>query len=149
MKAIAIDLGGSHAVCAVVNGGAIVASQNVPVGDASRFARLLPDLEQGIGGLLEQCGLAARDCAGIAVSFPGIVDPFSGRIFSTPKGKYDDSPTVDLAGWSRERFGLPLRIENDARMALLGECYCGAAQGSGDTVMITPVPRDRKSTRLN
>src|SRR5258706_6097009 len=39
--------------------------------------------------------------------------------------------------WSRQDFGLPLRIENDARMALLGERYAGAARGFDDVVMTT------------
>ena len=34
-------------------------------------------------------------------------------------------------------MGLPFVIENDARMALLGECYAGAAQGETDVVMVT------------
>jgi glucokinase len=137
MKAISIDIGGSHAVCAVIEGARILAAQRIGVADASSFASLLPELTSAAGALLRECGLAAADCAGVAVSFPGIVDPFSARIFSTPKGKYDDSASVDLQQWSRERFGLPLRIENDARMALLGERFCGSLQGCGDAVMLT------------
>ena len=137
MRALAIDIGGSHAVCAVVDDRSILAAETVPVGDASRFATLLPELAAAACSALRACGLATSDCVGVAVSFPGIVDPFSGRIFSTPKGKYDDSSAVDLQQWSQTCFGLPLRIENDARMALLGERYCGAAQGCGDVVMLT------------
>lgn len=137
MKAIAIDIGGSHAVCAVVDDRRILAAERVPVPDTSSFAMLLPDLHAAAAAALQSCGLRAVDCAGIAVSFPGIVDPFSARIFSTPKGKYDDSNTVDLKAWSSQCFGLPLRIENDARMALLGERYCGGLAGCDDAVMIT------------
>lgn len=137
MKAIAIDIGGSHAVCALVDDRRILAAERISVGDARCFARLLPALAATATGLLQRCGLATGDCAGVAVSFPGIVDPFSGRIFSTPKGKYDDSSAVNLPQWSQECLGLPLRIENDARMALLGERYCGAARGCDDAVMVT------------
>jgi glucokinase len=137
MHAIAIDIGGSHAVCAIVEDGRILASETLPVGDASRFAILVPELTAAIRRALASSSLPASACAGIAVSFPGIVDPFSAKIFSTPKGKYEDSSSVDLAAWSRDSFGLPLRIENDARMALLGECYCGGAQGCQDAVMLT------------
>jgi glucokinase len=137
MKAIAIDVGGSHAVCAVVDDRTILAAERISVGDASCFARLLPDLAAAAAGILQRCGLTAGDCAGVAVSFPGIVDPFSARIFSTPKGKYDDSHSVDLRHWSLECFGLPLRIEADARMALLGERFCGALQGCDDAAMLT------------
>jgi glucokinase len=36
-----------------------------------------------------------------------------------------------------EEFGIPLRVENDARMALLGEHYAGSAKDSDDVVMMT------------
>lgn len=137
MRAISIDIGGSHAVCAIVDDRRIVAAETLPVGDATCFAMLLPELAAAVSSVFRAAGLRAADCAGVAVSFPGIVDPFSGRIFSTPKGKYDDSSSVDLQGWSRACFGLPLRIENDARMALLGERYCGAAQNCDDALMLT------------
>ncbi len=137
MKAIAIDIGGSHAVCAVVDDNRILAKESVSVAGARRLERLLPELAAAGERLLRCCGLEACDCAGVAVSFPGIVEPLSGRIFSTPKGKYDDASSVDLRGWSEQRFGMPLRIENDARMALLGEHYCGAARAYDDAVLIT------------
>lgn len=135
-KAIAIDVGGSHAACAIVEESRILAADHFPVGNASCFRTLLPHLADRIAALLKGCGFEARDCAGIAISFPGIVDP-AGRIFSTPKGKYDDSNAVDLPAWSRAQFGLPLRIDNDARMALLGERHYGAARGFDDVVMVT------------
>ena len=137
MKAISIDIGGSHAVCAAIEDARILAARRIDVVDASSLAALLPELGAAAGAVLREGNLAAADCAGVAVSFPGLVDPFSARIFSTPKGKYDDSANVDLPQWSRERFGLPIRIENDARMALLGERYCGSLCGCDDAVMLT------------
>ena len=71
------------------------------------------------------------------MSFPGIVDPFIGQILSTPRGKYDDSCDLDLPAWCREHFALRFRVENDARMALLGERYAGAARGFDDVVTVT------------
>src|SRR6266542_1642514 len=137
MKALAVDVGGSHATCAVVEERQIVASERLPIPHAGAFAGLLPGLADILRNLLSGCRLAASDCAGVGLSFPGLVDPSAGRILSTPKGKYDDSSALDLAAWSRECFALPLRIENDARMALLGERSCGAARDFDDVVMIT------------
>src|SRR6202012_5934197 len=48
-----------------------------------------------------------------------------------------DAIHLDLNGWCRETFGVDLRIENDARMALLGEQYAGTAQDVRDAVMMT------------
>jgi glucokinase len=70
------------------------------------------------------------------LGFAGLVDTKTGQVLSTNE-KYDDALGVDLPAWSRDSFGLPFRIENDARMALLGEVYAGAARGVADVVMIT------------
>jgi len=59
-----------------------------------------------------------------------------GKVLSTPRGKFEDAPDIDLAGWAKERFGLRLVMENDARMALLGEHAAGAAQNCMDVVIV-------------
>ena len=44
---------------------------------------------------------------------------------------------IDLRTWSRAELGLPLAIENDARMAVIGEWQAGAGRGSDNVVMMT------------
>jgi glucokinase len=74
--------------------------------------------------------------SGIGVGFCGLVDSRIARIVGTNK-KFDDGPSLDLPHWAREALGLRLEIENDARMALLGEQFAGAARGFDDVVMFT------------
>jgi glucokinase len=83
-----------------------------------------------------RAGSPVQDCVGVAFSFCGLVDPVRRRITST-NAKYDDAPSIDLDAWARSEFDLPLRIENDARLALLGERQAGAAVGFDDIVMVT------------
>jgi glucokinase len=71
------------------------------------------------------------------VAFPGIVDPRSNRIISSPKDKYDDGATIDLNDWSEQTFDIPARVENDAHAALLGEWQFGAGKGVDNFIMIT------------
>jgi glucokinase len=97
---------------------------------------VLPAIEDVFRKLVKQQSLSFDNFSGIAVGLAALVDSRAGRILST-NGKYDDAKDTDLATWSREAFGLSLRIENDARMALLGECYGGAARGFFDVVMMT------------
>ncbi len=136
MKALAADLGGSHARCAVVEDRAIVAQQALVMDGAESLASVLPLLAASLKALAKRAGWALADCGGVALSFCGIVDSRQNRILATNK-KYDDAPAIDLAAWARREFGLALRAENDARMALLGEWHAGAAQGCNDTVMFT------------
>ncbi|MFZ0522354.1 MAG: ROK family protein [Candidatus Acidiferrales bacterium] len=136
MKALAIDFGGTHATCGLVEDRTILAHKTVETDRARSLRAVLPQIREAFHHLITGHRTTFSACAGLAVGFAGIVDSRAGRILAT-NDKYADASNVDLAAWSREIFGLPLRIENDARMALLGECYGGAAQGSGDVVMMT------------
>lgn len=129
-------MGGTHIGCAVVCDQQIAACASIECEGAGDLASLLPLLRDTLLRLLQQAGACAANCGGLAIGFPGIVDARTGRILSTLK-KYEDAMRLDLAAWSREAFGLALRMENDARMALLGEQYAGAARDSHDIVIMT------------
>jgi glucokinase len=133
MNYIGIDVGGSHISCALVNGTTIAAKRHIDVSDNSSLTALLPALEDLICAPLTR--RENRECQGIALSFCGIVDNLAGRIIQT-NGRYRDAPDIDFPEWARRRFGLALRIENDARTALLGEWVVGAARDFDDVVMI-------------
>ena len=133
---LAVDLGGRHGSCALVFAGRVLGCETIPLDSGAGLAAALPLLAESLGGLLAQAPAAALPCAGIGFSFCGLVDPSRCRILST-NGKYDDGPRIDLAGWARDRFGLLLRLENDARTALLGERYAGAGRGFDDIAMMT------------
>jgi len=81
-------------------------------------------------------GVDCSQASAFVLCFCGLADPATGRVVSTNQ-KYDDATRIDLPEWCRRELGLSFMIENDARMALLGECYAGAAQGETDVVMVT------------
>jgi glucokinase len=131
-----VDLGGSHAACAVVADREVVAVETVSLEAARGLAGALPVITGALRRAMSSAGVAVGDCAGLAFGFCGLVDTVAGRVLST-NAKYDDAPGLDLSRWCRESFGLRFRIENDARLALLGERHAGAAQGTDDAVMMT------------
>jgi glucokinase len=96
----------------------------------------LTALEATFRSLAARVGIGVSACDGVAVSLPSLIDSRTGRIL-TEIGKYADAPRVDLRAWGKEKLGLPLAIENDARMALVGEWLHGAGRGSDDVVMMT------------
>lgn len=133
---LAIDLGGTHATCGLICGLEVVRSQTIEFEDTLKLAPILPRIEDILQGFLRDFSLDATTIAGIGLGFCGMVDAGNNRITST-NGKYVDAPGLDLQAWAQKQFHLPLRIENDTRMALLGECFAGAAQGETDIVMFT------------
>ena len=66
---------------------------------------------------------------------PGVVDIDRTRLVSA-HGKYDYLLGVDLSAWSAERLGAAAVVENDARVALLGEVAVGAAAGCTEAVLL-------------
>ena len=136
MLALSLDLGGTHIGCGIVRDRELLSSTSLDSAQAGSLRSHLPCVTSALKALLKESGANAEECEGIAVGFPGIVDVRSGRILSTLK-KYEDAIHLNLRRWAIEQFGLSLRIENNARMALLAEQYAGAAQGVQDVVMIT------------
>jgi len=136
MKALAIDFGGAHATLGVVEDRSLLASETIDTHRAKSMAAILPRVADSFPALARQACTRLEECDGVSVGIAALVDSRIGRVVST-NVKYEDSKDIDLGAWSRETLGLPLRIENDARMALLGEFYAGAARGFTDVVMMT------------
>jgi len=128
---LAIDIGGSHIACALVRGGMVERRAEIAVPATPTLETLLPELQ----GILAD--LRAGDAVtGVAVAFPGLIDPRSGQVVSTPTGKYEDAVGFDFAGWAKEHLDLPIMLEVDGRMALLGERTYGALIGQDDAVLL-------------
>lgn len=136
MMVLACDLGGTRLKIGVVRDGRVLAHTVEPARSHLGLAPQLPVLKAAWLRLLGELQLGLADCAGVAVAFPSLVDNTTGRILAV-YGKYSDSMEIDLRAWARVELGLPLAIENDARMALIGEWRAGAGRGCDNLVMIT------------
>lgn len=136
MKALAIDLGGTHATLAIIVGSKIVSSRELSLVRAHGLAPVLPQFVTAFHELTNQEGMSIRDFDGLAFGFCGLADSRTGRILSTNQ-KYDDACDLDLPAWCAKEFGIRFGLENDARMALLGEWYAGAGRDVEDIVMMT------------
>jgi len=132
--ALAFDLGGTELRAALVDGeGTLLAFASVPT--------LARDGVMAVVGQIEM--LAETVCsevsdagvAGIGIGAPGPLDPEAGIVIGPPtlSGWHD----VPLAGILSDRFGLPVRLENDAHAAAVGEWRFGAGRGANSLVFVT------------
>lgn len=136
MKALACDMGGTRIKLGVLSDGKILAHDAIDACSEQGLGARLPAITTALRTLCTRAGIEVSECAGIGVSFPSILDPGTGRILDE-YGKYKDAPQIDLRRWAQDDLGLPLAIDNDARMALLGEWKHGAGRGSNDVAMVT------------
>jgi len=135
LSILAVDLGGSHMSCAIVEGRHILAERTL-LAEALSMPAMLASVEGMLRECLDEAGMTTNSARGIAIGYPGIVCSSTNEILSA-LDKYPDLSGEALTSWVRSSFNLPLRLENDARLALLGEVWAGAAQGAEDVVMVT------------
>ncbi len=135
-KVLAVDLGGSHATCAVVEHEGVVSEETVTLAGDQRLGDALPLLVGALRRAADGAGVDTADCLGLGFGFCGVVDSVAAKVVAT-NAKYDDAPGLDLVSWCEAELGVPLHLENDARLALLGERHAGAARDCDDVVMIT------------
>jgi glucokinase len=133
MSFLALDLGGSHASCALLSANSVLSARRLKLRDTGRLSSALPELTETLRDLASE---AAEPVQGIGVGFCGLVDAVNNRVRST-NGKFEDALSFDFSAWAQKSFGVPLRMENDARLALRGEMAAGAARGLTDVVMFT------------
>lgn len=127
MGTIGLDIGGTHLRGARVGADGTIEAR---AKDASG-----PDPQ----AVLDRClSLIARlrtpGATGIGIGVPGQVDAASRRVLS---GGFVDLSGLDLAARVEAAAGLPVTLENDAAMALLGEARAGAARGHASAAMLT------------
>jgi glucokinase len=132
--AIGIDIGGTKIGIALVDARGVVLGRTLlPTQAELGFGRAVDRMEDAIAGLLTELRLTGID--GIGVGCAGPVDSARGLI---------NNPYT-LTGWNQcdivtplsDRFSVPVRLENDADAAAIGECARGAGRNASPVVMLT------------
>ncbi|MDZ4311647.1 MAG: ROK family protein [Cypionkella sp.] len=124
--AIGIDIGGTRLRAARITGGVIEARAS------AESARNPATVTARVLDLVAKVRTAAVTAIGIGV--PGQVHTTTRQVLS---GGYVDLSGFDFAAAIEAATALPVTLENDATMALLGEAAYGAAKGKHNVVMLT------------
>ena len=74
---------------------------------------------------LEQAGSAPEDLATIGIGAPGVIDRQRGVVVEAVNLRWNDVPLGDMLN---ERFGVPVVVDNDVNVAVLGEDRLGAGE---------------------
>lgn len=136
MAVYAIDLGGTRIKLGIVNNGKVVGQDVIDARSYEGLAARLGDIETVLKRLAIQSGISADKFLGVGLAFPSLVDNKTGCVLCD-SDKYSDAETLNLNFWCRKAFALPFVIENDARMAMIGEWQFGAGRDCKNVVMMT------------
>ena len=125
---IGVDVGGTKIRSGVVDREGIVHTRHEVESPGSSEEDVLRELDSAVEAVLGD-GVGA-----IGFGIPSTLDRHTGRVLRTTNLPFDD---FDLSGHARERFGLPVGVENDANAAALAEWKLGAGRGASNLVLFT------------
>jgi glucokinase len=124
-----IDLGGTKIQAAIVDGqGQILASDRCKTLADEGADAVIGRLVELTDGLCRELGVRSQELAGIAIGVPGAVDDQAGVVDKAPNLRWSKVP---LARQLQASLGVPrVVLDNDVRVAVLGEWAYGVGRGS-------------------
>ncbi len=138
---IGVDLGGTNIVAGALaedGSGDLIALRTEPTradqGAEAVIDRIVRMIDTVIAETVAQTGAKRDDMIGIGVGAPGPLDRDRGIVVTTPNLGWTNYPLRDVVA---ERTRLPVRIDNDANCATLGEWWKGAAKGASNVIGMT------------
>jgi len=136
MKTIGIDIGGTKIAMATVDEtGRCIASLAFETAPKGGFPAALQRILAGIDQLLNESQWELRGLDGIGIGCTGPVNPSRGTIHNPHTlPTWDDCNIVQSL---MDHFKIPVRLENDADTAAMGEFRFGAGRDANPLVMLT------------
>lgn len=131
----ALDIGGTKILAGLYDGdGQLVARKRVETRASGGASQVIARAASLIRELAREIGVPPDKLTGIGCSVPGPLDSERGVVLFSPNLAWRDVP---LAALLSDMLGAPVRIEDDARCAALGEARRGGARLVQNAVYVT------------
>jgi glucokinase len=130
---LGLDIGGTEIKAALVNSkGDIITSYRASTPGT------LPALQETIKTLALKLHLDEVNIRGVGVGCKGIIDPHTTEVLALPgELNYLEGRRLSEIVGPFVPAPCPVAADNDARVALVGECIWGAARGRKNVIMLT------------
>jgi glucokinase len=132
---VGIDLGGTKINAALSDNLGTIISQKIIKTEASLGElSVLNKIIGVVDDLLEKNSAIKEDIKAIGIGSPGPLDPKKGIIIRTPNLPFVN---FDLVRPIKDKFKIPVFLDNDCNAAAIGEYYFGAGRGKTDMIYVT------------
>jgi len=131
----ALDIGGTKMLAGLFDEeGRLLARKRIETQASQGVLPVIARAALLIRELAQETGISPDRLTGIGCSVPGPLDSERGVVIFSPNLAWRDVP---LAGLLSQELDVPVRIEDDARCAALGEARRGGARGAQNAVYVT------------
>lgn len=131
---VGIDIGGTSVKFGLFDGkGTLREKWSIPTRTENGGAQIIPDIGASLRERLAGLELKPEQLAGAGVGVPGQVSQEGEVLFAENLGWYH----VPLARQLSSLAGMPVRVENDANLAALGEIWKGSGARCHSMIFVT------------
>ncbi len=132
---VGLDLGGTKIAGAISDlNGNVIYQTTLPTeaheGEKPVLERMIKVIEK----VISESGKTIEDVKAIGIGSPGPLDCKSGTILITPNLPFRN---FNIVSPIKEKFNVPVYLDNDANVAAIGEFMLGAGKGTQNMVYIT------------
>ncbi len=131
---IGIDLGGTNMQIGAVNAASKITGRSKKKTRATEgLSKVVERICDGVQEACGEAGIKVKDCGALGIGAPGAINPHDGVVLMAPNLRWTDVPLADIL---RKKLGIPVVVDNDVNVAVLGEHRLGAGKGYSDMVGI-------------
>jgi glucokinase len=130
---IGVDLGGTNIEAAAVRGGKVLAANKVNTLAEQGAEKVIRRIVSAVREVMAELDGKANDFKGLCIGAPGAVDHETGLVWSAPNLNWENVPLGQLL---QEQLGIPVFVDNDVNIGVVGEYSYGAGQGVRNMVGI-------------
>lgn len=135
MLRIGIDLGGTKIAAGVIDENySLLSRAEVPTRASLGAEAVIADMAECARMALAEAGYGISDCAGAGIGSPGLCNTAEGSVRNAHNLGWYGVPVCDMLS---KELGIPVKVDNDANCAALGEVVAGSAKGSRSALMVT------------
>lgn len=132
---VGVDLGGTAIKVGICNEeGQLLQTYEGPTETSKGVDTVIGNIEKYVRHIVEQSPYSWDQLAGVGAGVAGFTNIREGIIILAPNVGFKDVPIRALL---EERLGKPVKIDNDANVAALGEAWSGAGRGVDNCVCYT------------
>jgi glucokinase len=132
---IGVDIGGTNLRIALADmNGAVLAKWSASTRKTSSPDTIVQQISSGTNYLLEQTSISRSSLVAAGVGAPGITNGDAGVVIAT--SYLNGWKDVPLRSMLESELGIQAAVENDVRLAAIGENWTGAARGIDDFVFL-------------
>lgn len=132
---VGVDLGGTAIKVGICNAeGTLLHTYEGPTGTAEGVDTVIDNIEKYVRQIVEDSPYSWDQLAGVGAGVAGFTNIREGIIILAPNIGFKDVPIRSIL---EDRWNKPVKIDNDANVAALGEAWSGAGRGIENCVCYT------------